>query len=76
MEIELEGHTDNLGNAHANLLLSEQRVLSVKEYLVKKGINGARITGKGFGGSRPVAASDTESNRQLNRRVEFKVTKK
>jgi outer membrane protein OmpA-like peptidoglycan-associated protein len=76
MEIELEGHTDNLGNAQANLMLSEQRVLAVKEYLVKKGINGARITGKGFGGSRPVAPSDSEANRQMNRRVEFKVTKK
>lgn len=76
MEIELAGHTDNLGNAQANLALSQQRILAVKEYLVKKGIQAPRITGKGYGGSRPVAPSDTEANRQMNRRVEFKVTKK
>jgi outer membrane protein OmpA-like peptidoglycan-associated protein len=76
MEIELEGHTDNLGNEQANLALSQKRVLAVKEYIVKKGVQGSRITGKGYGGSRPVAPSDSESNRQMNRRVEFKVTKK
>jgi len=76
IEIQLEGHTDNLGRADANLLLSEKRVQAVKEYLTKKGIQGSRITGKGYGGSRPVAPSDTEINRQLNRRVEFKITKK
>jgi outer membrane protein OmpA-like peptidoglycan-associated protein len=76
MEIELQGHTDNLGNANANLDLSKKRVDAVKKYLVEKGIASTRITGKGFGGSKPVAPSDTEANRQLNRRVEFKVTKK
>ncbi|HYC84352.1 MAG TPA: OmpA family protein [Chryseosolibacter sp.] len=76
VEIQLEGHTDNLGRADANLLLSEKRVEAVKEYLVSKGIRSSRITGKGYGGSRPVAPSDTEVNRQLNRRVEFKITKK
>lgn len=76
LEIELEGHTDNLGNAQANLVLSEKRVLAVKEYLVKKGIQASRITGKGYGGTRPVAPSDTEANRQLNRRVEFRITRK
>jgi outer membrane protein OmpA-like peptidoglycan-associated protein len=76
MEIQLEGHTDYLGNAQANLALSEQRVLAVKEYIVKKGVSATRVTGKGYGGSRPVAPSDSEANRQMNRRVEFKVTKK
>lgn len=76
MEIQLEGHTDNLGKPSANLVLSQQRVRAVKAYLVNKGISAKRITGKGYGGSRPVAPSDTEENRQLNRRVEFKITKK
>lgn len=76
IEIELQGHTDKLGNAQANLVLSEQRVNAVKAYLVEKGISAPRITGKGFGGSRPVAPSDTEEHRQMNRRVEFKITKK
>jgi outer membrane protein OmpA-like peptidoglycan-associated protein len=76
MEIELEGHTDSRGNAADNLLLSEQRVIAVKAYLVGKGIPSRRVTGKGYGGTRPVANSDTEASRQLNRRVEFKITKK
>jgi outer membrane protein OmpA-like peptidoglycan-associated protein len=76
LEIQLEGHTDNLGRSDANLLLSEKRVQAVKDYLVKKGIQGSRIAGKGYGGSRPVAPSDSEANRQLNRRVEFKIMKK
>lgn len=75
MEIELQGHTDKVGNANANLALSKERVDAVKAYLVSKGISGVRITGRGFGGSQPVAPSDTEANRQLNRRVEFKITK-
>jgi len=76
MEIELEGHTDSRGDPEDNLSLSQQRVIAVKAYLVSKGISSKRITGKGYGGTRPVADSDTEENRQLNRRVEFKITKK
>ncbi|MBT1702992.1 OmpA family protein [Chryseosolibacter indicus] len=76
MEIQLEGHTDSVGDTGANLLLSKQRVDAVERYLVKKGIDDKRITGQGYGGSRPVAPSDTEENRQLNRRVEFKITRK
>jgi outer membrane protein OmpA-like peptidoglycan-associated protein len=48
----------------------------VKEYLVAKGISEKRIAGKGYGGSKPVVANDTEENRRLNRRVEFKITRK
>jgi outer membrane protein OmpA-like peptidoglycan-associated protein len=76
MEIQLEGHTDFRGNAADNLLLSEQRVEAVKLYLIQKGISAKRVTGKGYGGSRPVAEGDNEESRQLNRRVEFKITKK
>jgi outer membrane protein OmpA-like peptidoglycan-associated protein len=76
MEIELGGHTDSRGNAEDNMQLSILRVQAVKKYLVDKGIAASRITGKGYGGTRPVAPSDTEANRQLNRRVEFKITKK
>ena len=76
MEIQLEGHTDGRGEARANLALSEQRVEAVKQYLVSKGISEKRIVGKGFGGAKPKVANDTEDNRQLNRRVEFKIMKK
>ena len=76
IEIQLEGHTDGRGDPRANLALSEERVEAVKRYLTSKGISEKRIVGKGFGGARPMVANDTEDNRQLNRRVEFKITRK
>jgi len=75
VEIELEGHTDNRGDEKKNLILSQQRVDKIKSYLVSKGINARRIKGKGYGGSRPIAANNTEEARQLNRRVEFRIVK-
>jgi outer membrane protein OmpA-like peptidoglycan-associated protein len=71
--IELSGHTDNQGNARKNLELSQARVDVVREYLVSRGIVADRITGKGYGGTVPVASNRTEDTRRLNRRVEFKV---
>jgi outer membrane protein OmpA-like peptidoglycan-associated protein len=76
IEIELSGHTDTRGVPAANLELSEKRVESVKRYLVAKGIAVKRISGRGYGGSRPIAPSTTAENQQLNRRVEFKIVKK
>ena len=76
VKIELGGHTDNVGNKDALKTLSENRVKAVKEYLVSKGINKDRITGKGYGGTVPVVPNTTEANRQRNRRVEFKIVKK
>lgn len=76
MEIELSGHTDNVGNLSALQTLSQERVATVKNYLVKGGIHPARITGKGYGPLRPLVKNDTEANRRMNRRVEFKITKK
>lgn len=75
LEIQLEGHTDGRGDPEANLALSEERAEAVKRYLVSKGISPKRIVGKGFGGARPMVSNDTEENRQLNRRVEFKITR-
>lgn len=76
MEIQLEGHTDGRGDPRANMMLSEQRVEAVKRYLVSKGIAENRIVGKGFGGTKPMVSNETEENRKLNRRVEFKITRK
>jgi outer membrane protein OmpA-like peptidoglycan-associated protein len=76
IEIELSGHTDNVGNPAALLSLSQERVATVKDYLVKNGIHGSRITGRGYGATRPLVKNDTEANRRMNRRVEFKITKK
>lgn len=75
VEILLSGHTDNQGRHDDNMKLSRARVNIVKEYLVKKGIKENRITGKGFGGTKPIADNDSEDTRALNRRVEFTITK-
>lgn len=76
INIELSGHTDNVGNPDINVHLSENRVKAIKDYLVSKGISGKRITGKGYGGSKPIASNETEESRKLNRRVEFKIVGK
>ena len=76
IEIELSGHTDNRGVPKANLELSERRVDAVKQYLILKGISAKRLSGRGYGGAKPIAPGTTEENRQLNRRVEFKIVKK
>lgn len=75
MEIELSGHTDNQGNSKLNLQLSDDRVQVVKKYLVEKGIKNSRITGRGYGGTRPIASNANEESRKLNRRVEFTILK-
>jgi outer membrane protein OmpA-like peptidoglycan-associated protein len=75
MEIQLEGHTDNIGNAQRNLELSEKRVAAVKKYLASNGISKKRIQTKAFGGTKPIAKENTEAARALNRRVEMRVLK-
>ena len=74
--IELSGHTDNVGDPHKNLVLSQERVNVVKKYLISKGIDPSRISGKGYGGMYPIASNAVEATRRLNRRVEFKVIRK
>jgi outer membrane protein OmpA-like peptidoglycan-associated protein len=75
VEILLSGHTDNQGRHDMNMKLSRERVNTVKEYLVTKGIPGNRITGKGFGGTKPIADNYADETRALNRRVEFTIVK-
>lgn len=73
MEISLSGHTDNQGNARLNQILSQQRVDAVIYYLETHGIGSSRLSGKGYGGSQPVASNESEETRRLNRRVEFTI---
>lgn len=73
MKIRLDGHTDNSGSKKASIELSERRVNTVQFYLVNRGIDKKRITGKGFGGAKPIANNSTPENRAKNRRVEFKI---
>jgi outer membrane protein OmpA-like peptidoglycan-associated protein len=74
LKIEVGGHTDNAGNDADNIKLSENRAKAVKDYLVSMGIDGARLTAKGYGKSKPIADNSTEAGRALNRRTEFTVT--
>jgi OmpA-OmpF porin, OOP family len=75
VKIELAGHTDNRGIPSQNVKLSQGRVDKVKEYLISKGIGSKRISGKGYGGNKPIASNESEDTRKLNRRVEFVIKK-
>jgi len=76
LSIEVSGYTDNVGPQSALLKLSEDRVNSVINYLVSKQVSKHRLTGKGYGSANPLVRNDTEEHRKMNRRVEFKITKK
>ncbi|MBS3738326.1 OmpA family protein [Mesohalobacter halotolerans] len=67
----IETHTDANGNEEVNMQLSQERVQSIKDYLVEKGIDASRIKTKAFGENQPKVNNDTKENRQRNRRVEF-----
>jgi|SRR5688572_18551577 OOP family OmpA-OmpF porin len=73
MVIQLEGHTDYLGDAAKNLKLSQQRVDAVKDYLISKKISKNRVKTKAFGGTNPLSKADTPEAHRLNRRVELRV---
>lgn len=74
-KLDIEGHTDDRGSEDFNMKLSQSRADEVKKYLVSKGISSNLITAKGFGESKPLVPNDSDSNREKNRRVEFKITK-
>lgn len=73
--IEMSAHTDSRGSDEYNFKLSDNRARSVMEYILSKGIPANRITSQGYGETKPVVDNDTDEHRQLNRRVEFKITK-
>ena len=72
-DIEIGGHTDDVGSLEDNRALSAQRAEAVRTYLVSLGYPEGKITARGYGSTSPVAANDTEANRALNRRVELKI---
>ena len=81
MEIEIAGHTDNIGSEESNMKLSQARAEAVRNYLISKGIKPERITAKGYGDTQPIAyntnpdGSDNPAGRQQNRRTEARITK-
>ena len=70
-QITIAGHTDNIGDPQLNLALSENRAKVVAAYLRRRGVADDRISTTGYGGTRPIAANDTETDRRKNRRVEI-----
>jgi outer membrane protein OmpA-like peptidoglycan-associated protein len=73
MKISIEGHTDSDGPDAYNQMLSEKRAGSVKDYLIKQGIEEERLQSVGFGESRPIASNRTPRGKEANRRVEFRI---
>jgi len=74
ISIEIQGHTDNVGNDADNKKLSLMRAKAVYDYLTAQKIAPERLAYKGFGETAPIANNDTESNRKLNRRTSFVIT--
>jgi outer membrane protein OmpA-like peptidoglycan-associated protein len=77
MQVEIGGHTDDVGSDSFNKKLSQQRADAVRVYLTNNGVSGRRIKSIGYGEERPIVSNDDESGgREINRRVEFKVIAK
>lgn len=74
IQIQLNGHTDNVGSDTNNLALSDNRAKAVFTYLVENGIKATRMTYKGYGETSPIDSNDTDAGRQANRRTEFIIT--
>lgn len=75
LSIQINGHTDDVGNEQDNLILSQARAKSVYDFLVQKGIAAQRLRYKGFGETQPIDSNETEVGRRNNRRTEFEVIK-
>jgi outer membrane protein OmpA-like peptidoglycan-associated protein len=73
-KVLIEGHTDNTGSDEKNMLLSQQRALSVQGALMERGVSGGQISTIGKGESTPIASNDDSAGRQRNRRVELIVS--
>lgn len=73
LKIEIQGHTDNVGTAEHNQILSERRAEAVMNALIQRGVEPKRLRSRGFGFSMPKVANDTEENRARNRRTQFQI---
>lgn len=71
MKLHLEGHTDDVGDIEANMILSRKRAGAVEKYLEDRSISYTRITSEGFGQTRPKMPNNSDGNRKINRRVEM-----
>jgi len=76
LQVALHGHTDNIGNPEANMILSENRARTCYNFLVDQGIDKSRLSFKGFGETKPIASNATEEGKAKNRRTVFVVNSK
>jgi len=73
LQIEVAGHTDSDGDANMNLGLSERRAKTVRDFLIRYGVDGTRLTVRGYGESQPIDENETMRGRATNRRVELRI---
>ena len=71
--VRVEGHTDSVGNAQINKILSQQRAQAVVTWLIAHGVEKDRVTAQGMGKEHPLVSNDTDAGRAANRRVEFHI---
>jgi outer membrane protein OmpA-like peptidoglycan-associated protein len=71
VKVEVAGHTDSVGSDSHNMSLSKARAESVRDYLVKKGVDSSRLVARGYGETKPIADNGTAAGRAKNRRVEL-----
>lgn len=72
LNLEIAGHTDNVGDRERNITLSNRRAEAVKNKLIELGIDAGRLTAKGYGPDEPVADNASAEGRATNRRVELR----
>jgi OOP family OmpA-OmpF porin len=73
LTVEVAGYTDSAGSAAYNLNLSQQRALSVMDYLIRHGVNGNMLSARGYGEANPIASNATAAGRAENRRVTLRI---
>ena len=74
VSIELASHTDSIGDDNSNMLLSQRRSESVKQYLIDMGIELDRIEAQGYGEKKPKSTNETPEGRAKNRRTEVRIS--
>ncbi|RYF53305.1 MAG: OmpA family protein, partial [Cytophagaceae bacterium] len=75
LQINIQGHTDNTGDAAANKKLSLDRANAIRSVLTSAGVAASRVTTQGFGAEKPTASNDDAEGRQKNRRIDVVLTK-
>ena len=71
INVEIQGHTDNVGDPAYNVNLSQRRADAVMEYMIANGVSSSRLRAKGYGDTRPHVSNASDQGRALNRRVEL-----